>query len=468
MMEHSSEILCIAKSPLGDSFATGDASGNVLVWNVDTMAIEATIKFRAAARLVKFSPNARILAVLYGGENDDGPVCEELATIEWQNGTRCIGSSATNSPATLDMMWVSSSCIVTVGKKHVTFWKNCHKNPDPHQGLFSSSPKIRDSVCIQTALCVCFAPWNPSERILTGMGDGCVYEWDVLTRRIVDSHKVENVAITVLQDANDGETFFLGGESSVKRLDKDYTPVDIVEVASNVRAITHTNASRLIAGLANNRIVTVMLNGSKEIKELVQSNEGERTIAVAAHPTQQKFACVSSDNRLTVWDIDTKAEYASAVASKATAICMGERPAEKAAGNAAAAISGPKETLIVVGDADGAIFIFELNQRAKIDGTNPLNEIVISAKPESILNQGVSALQCSADGSYVAVGYDDGTVHVFSVEQQKFDEHALVGHRYAVTSIDWAEPDVSTDSAEEGKWYPLITFTTFALVPKLN
>ena len=470
MTEHKSEILCMEKSPHADTVATGDALGNVFIWNMESMVVEAMLRVSGAARLVSFSPNARIVAVLHGGEDEPN---EYLSTFEWRHGGRKIGSTATSSSSTLHMIWTSSSEVVTVGKKHVTFWTNCHKSPDPHLGMFCTLPGRQD-IRKQTALCV--SQSAAKNCILTGMRDGSIYKWDVRTRKIIDSvsgaHASE--AVTAIHKASGGAIYSGSSGGSIKQWGQFGECVFECklpgEQKSAVRALA-VNGQRIIVGTGNDEIYSVMAGQASQgsFVRLAHSHRNGQLGGVAAHPEHQKFLTVGDDAFLRLWDIDTKSqiEEHALAKGKARAIAVSPVSTSEEKGASAGDRASFSEYSVAVGYRNGSIDIFKLRVEAGAGAVQASSSALASqadamkqtallhsfdfpagvrSSEEAAPSDAIRCVQFSPDGLFLAAGCQDGNIYIYDLEKKTMVSPCVSGHKRCVQSIDWACEKTSSGS----------------------
>ncbi|XP_076452111.1 echinoderm microtubule-associated protein-like CG42247 [Babylonia areolata] len=427
-MGHTEEVTCLALHPYGPFIASGQMAGrtpegaaHIRVWNAMTLNIVSVIgigAFQGGVSCVSFSKEGLLLAVDESdrhvlslwkwGDDEDKPLAQTKTTIEH---------------VTYGCFYpFDESILITFGKQHLYFWKVFRERlegpirRDTKSGIFEEeTPMFVTSVCF-SADC----------DVITGDSRGTITVWcpdeeDIFRVRlqVAESTKFAHKKYVSCLVMLTKDILLSGGGNEIKAWDvrRDYMLIlerVLPQVHGAVRKIVPLSPTGLDGHIFLGTTRNVVLEGTLQsmFRVIVQGHSGELK-AVRSHPTERSFFTAGHDRTLVKW---------SDHSHRVTWITKARNPCSSLSVH-------PRGLLMAVGTTTGVVTMYGC-----ADGKER-NSIQVGKAQ-------VNALSFSRDGKQLAVGCDDGFVHVCVVHEDgqiyRLRSSPLGHGSTSIKHLDWS------------------------------
>ncbi|XP_015834813.1 echinoderm microtubule-associated protein-like 2 isoform X3 [Tribolium castaneum] len=424
---HTDDVKSLAIHPNKMLVATGQCAGtdrqnarpHIRVWNSVSLHTQAVIgmnDFDVSVCCLSFSKadgGSLLLAV------DEAP--DHIISIwEWQKGDS--GHKVTETKCSVDTIVAAEfhpldrNIIVTCGKSHIAFWSlDVGGTLYKRMGIFETRDKPKYVTCVA---------FLQTGETMTGDSSGNLEIWgrgtNTIWKFIKNVHEGPIFSICVLKD---GSIVTGGGKDGrIVLFDPTLQKLGETQIEGHfggIRVVSEGCGSQLIVGTTRNCILT----GTVELGfQPIILGHTDELVALASHPSVQQFATSGYDKVLQVWD----ALSHSILWSKD----IGEQ-----AQSLAFSVDG---TTVIVGCVTGRWMVFDVQTREILESHSD------GAEP-------IQVIQCSPDGSMVALGSRDNNIYIYQVSEdgQKYNRVGrcmgckstrgkAMGHSSFVTHIDWS------------------------------
>ncbi|XP_078336685.1 echinoderm microtubule-associated protein-like CG42247 isoform X3 [Crassostrea virginica] len=431
---HTEDISCLTLHPTENWVASGQVAGkenpaHVRIWDGEKLTTYHVIGigfFSQGIASIGFSEQSK------GGFMCVVDMCDKhvLSIWDWEK-ERMIAKTTTTTKAVNCCCFYKydDTLLITYGADHLFFWRLFW---DPVSG--QDGKLYRDKLSgvfeddTQPAMVTSHA-FSCTGDVITGDSNGSILVWTKNSEYVFKTNKEVSAGmkachmkpVDVLCMMGDN-TLLSGGGTFIKSWDSinNYRKIskrEIPDIAGNVRAIVPqrghgadgqiyvgTSKSCILAGSLPNKFRFIIQGHCKEIW------------AVAAVPGESSFITTAHDQFVFKW-------------SSATHRVLWRSHMEKPSSALAVDCRG---LFVAVGSVAGRFFV--------LNAKNGMHIITVQVGKTQI-----NTLKYSPDNAMLAVGCDDGHIHVFYVhdEGQIYRKNNIIlrGHSKFVTNLDW-----STDS----------------------
>ncbi|XP_048842779.1 echinoderm microtubule-associated protein-like 6 isoform X2 [Brienomyrus brachyistius] len=401
---HNDDIISLALHPDRVQVATGQVGKDpfICVWDshtVQTLSILKDVHTHGVACLAFDSDGQRLASVGLDAKNT---VC----VWDWRRG-RVLASATGHVDRIFDISWSpdQQSRLASCGVKHIKFWSLCGNALTPKRGVFG---KMGD---LQTILCLACAK---DEVTFSGALNGDIYVWKGLNlvRSLQAAHGAGVFSMYACE-----EGFATGGRDGCIRLwDVDFKPitkVDLRETEHGYKGLSIRSvcwkADRILAGTQDSEIFEVMVQHRDKPLLIMQGHcEGELW-ALDVHPKQPLVATGSDDRSVRLWSLTSRALVARCNMPQAVR---------------SVAFSGDGVQL-ALGMKDGSFTVLRVRDMTEVVHIKDRKEVIHEIK-------------YSPDGSYLAVGSNDGVVDIYSVSQRFKKVGECSRSCSFITHLDWS------------------------------
>ena len=390
---------------------------------------------------------------------------------------------------------------VTVGDDHVTFW-HVHRPELPNGGtappeLARERGLLGTSGVAQTALCACFVQRSGTARedepasteasvlsgsgarALTGMQSGDVYLWagKCLVAVVAGAHKGPVLSIARLvrpvreggsdegalgAPANVAQALLAtGGADGVVRVWDEQklgdgspavalvAPAALLCAAGEVAgpddsAAVHSLSARdggdgrgieLLVGTRGNHLIALALHdlaapeaADRAILRVLARGHAGAVRGLAMHPAEEAFATLGDDGLVAEWALDAHKPRAALTVRAGGGRSLSYRGRD----GAELAIATHSGEVVVIGRGEAGKLTELLRRPAHRD---------VGAERESPprhRNAAATVVQFDPTGTFLAVGFDDGTIELMLAPEGYRLVGRCSGHADALTHIDWS------------------------------
>ncbi|XP_066917254.1 echinoderm microtubule-associated protein-like 4 isoform X2 [Clytia hemisphaerica] len=429
--EHTDEIRSIAQHPSNLwQIATGQVSGgdsgdmaHVRIWDSKILVTLNVLEFDSMNLSVECldfcsSDNGERLATV---ANDNG---EWYLTVwDWEEGIKLSHSEPYEDHyAELDIQFdpFDSTSVVTCGKEHVFFWDVSQPDAVYRVGFFEDYSTPEYVTC---------CGFNHDGRLITGDSNGYIHVWDTHLKRTLSTvptnHTGSIITLRVLSDFHvvtgggaDRKLTLVSLIDSVPTKAEFELPEHVGGVVSIVPLFGGFSGGdkdfdflRLVVGTSCNSILAGSMTEAFEC--IVKGISDNMVPAFAVSPTDNTFLTAGTDNMITSWSTETKADLWEV---KHTS------PLTSASYNANGGV-------VAVGNAIGRWFVYDASR----------GEQLASFQCD---RSAVSCISFSPENDFVAIGMESGVVFFYRIHQA--DYKYFISYRASqdeIVSMDW-----STDS----------------------
>ncbi|KAI8515105.1 Echinoderm microtubule-associated protein-like 5, partial [Branchiostoma belcheri] len=412
-LQHTDDILCLAKHPTDDIFATGQVGKDptIHVWeseNMDSLAVLQGQHARGVCELDFTAAGTRLASV---GLDDD----HSIVIWDWKTATP-LAKTRGHKDKIFGVQWnpYDSARFVTIGIKHIKFWTMSGNSFTSKRGIFGSAGEINSMVSV--------AHGGTPEDVFTGAPSGQVYVWRGNNlARTVQAHSGPCFSVKV-----DGHDILTAGKDGVvcvwtegfSKCVKRYTinrhflqnpRAALLEDKPPVRTVCAGEGTVLV-GTKNGEVLELD-RATGKFGILAQGHMGKHLEnelwGLAAHPSKHVVATVSDDRTLRLWDV------AENVMLAARRLDTGGRCAD----------FSPDGRMLAVGLNNGSFFV--------------LNPETWEIKTKfHHRKEKISDIRFSPDGKYLAVASHENHVDVYNMEKGKRVGICKGASSY-ITHIDW-------------------------------
>ena len=414
-IHHNEDIVSLALHPNLRTVATGQMAAkgeakfiNLFVWDSTTLPNETNVEWSErenipknvsnlkgrllrAIRILKFSPDGNKL--VGNGEDDNN----SIAVFDTSNVNKpsFVGLVKVDNSRVLDIAWINNDEFVSVGSKHIKFFKINGRNINGKKGNFG---KIKKEALVS----VTFA----FGKVFTGGLKGNIIKWEGGTAA-TSTNVCKNGPVYVLEYNEKLKLLFSGGFDGIiiafdsHKLNEKYR-IDIQKVTqtptdSGIRAIDFNDNDEMVVGTKGGEIVEISLNSKQMTKCLMKSHYLNELWAVTINPTNNnEFATGGGDSTLRIWDIKKHQQKGFAIFTE----------------DFRAIDWSSDGKFIVIGTMQGTIYYFNVKTMKQ---SSPFKSIFYNEnKKKSDKDKWIQELKISPNNEFVAFGSHCGLGNTFS------------------------------------------------------
>ena len=320
---HEEDIVSLCIHPNKYIVATGQMAAknkakfiDLYVWNVNNLPEKTNVlaedrnkcpkgvsnlkgALLRAIRVLKFSPDGKKL--LGNGQDDQNSIA--LWDTSNLNRITLINTVKVDQARVLDAVWVNNEQFVTVGPKHIKYFKINGRNIKTTKGSFG---KLK----VEPLCCVCSA----FGKIFTGTTKGNLIAWTG-GKAGANINICKTGAVFCLYYNDKQKLMFTGGADGViiafdnGKLNEIYR-LEMKKITKSitncgVRAMDVNSKGEMVVGTKGGEIVEINLKTKTLIKTLMQSHYDNELWALTINPKNSyEVATGGGDNTLRIWDIE--------------------------------------------------------------------------------------------------------------------------------------------------------------------
>lgn len=277
----------------------GKRDPEIYIWNIETSEEVGCMNdfHRDGIRVLRFSPESRFLLTIGKDKNN----C--LAVYDWQN-QRLVSTSKVDKHPVYDASWSNETTFVTVGRKHIKFWKiklNCATAVNGIWGDKSAEAQL----CCAYADKVCF----------TGSEKGHINCWDnCINKSGIEAHKGK---VTVLRYNTEKKELVSGGSDGIVKIwkvahgkiDTPHKEIDLSKIKGgrepcSIKSLDIKSDGSILIGTENSEIF--ISTGGSEPSEVLMGHSGGELWGLACHPTKQYLVTGGGDKTIKMWDVNSR------------------------------------------------------------------------------------------------------------------------------------------------------------------
>ncbi len=319
---HNEDIVSLDLHPNLRTVATGQMAAkgearaiNLFVWDSSDLPDETNVEWNErqnipkgvsnlkgrllrAIRILKFSPDGNKL--VGNGEDDNN----SIAVFDTSNVNKpvFVGLVKVDQSRVLDIAWINNDEFVSVGSKHIKFFKINGRNIKGTKGNFG---KVKNESLVSV---VC-----AFGKVFTGGLKGNIIKWESGTAS-TSKNICKNGPVYVLQYNARLKLLFSGGYDGIiiafdsAKLNEAYR-IDIQKITKSqtecgIRAIDINDKDEMVVGTKGGEIVEISLTTKQMIKSLMKSHYLKELWALTVNPTNSlEVATGGGDQTLRIWDI---------------------------------------------------------------------------------------------------------------------------------------------------------------------
>jgi WD40 repeat protein len=334
-----------------------------------------------------------------------------VAVWNWRKGTKLASEKGSQEKIFNAQFnpYSTTGEFVTVGIKHIKFWKVAGNGFVSKQGIFG------DKGAQQTLLSIAF----DKEFTYTGTNTGEIYQWK--ENKLEAVHAAHKGPVFTLHTSSDGIAsggkdgkiilWTVPGLKQVKTVD-----VNKIQTEASIRSVCWAS-SKILLGTRDGDVMEANQNG--EVKYVIGGHGMGELWGLATHPSKSVFVTVSDDKALYIWDIPSK---------KMLTVHPLKREARSVA-------YSPDGQHLAIGYINGQFAVLKSDNLAEVVTQTPFKEAIHEIK-------------FSPNGKYLAVGSHDNFVDIYQVGDKWARLGRCSGSSSYITHLDWnAESDlIATNS----------------------
>lgn len=440
---HFDDILCLTKHPGNRYIATGDVvnvNGEgpcVAIWDAKSPESAPVVKFKVGEGKVM----RNIATMGFGCDGESlvlvtGDNYHSVHFYNWKTKTLlCSDKGHSDKILDLDNHPVEPNSFVTVGVKHVKFWKF-----DGTTKRFTSKKGIFGKANIQTVLCPLYI--GKGDILLTGTYSGEIYVWDTnkceVTNIIQTGHNsiygtAYNPEFGLVTGHRDGYVTLFDIDDKTGKMKK----IQEVNVGYSVKSLDYASNGDLIIGTSESSIFRIKSFKKSSLKtdlELLFSNHSsakmEELWGLDGNPNDDtEFVTVSDDGNVIIWDtINFKQKIFKSFQNK----------------KLRSVSYSPKADRLYVGCVSGDILILNTKDLSLVKEIPYEKRSFIKSKEHNI-----TVIKCSPDGTKFATASRDCVINVYGVSALN-RIGTLTGHSSTIVHMDWSKDSkyIQSDSTD--------------------
>ncbi|KAG7492916.1 hypothetical protein MATL_G00019970 [Megalops atlanticus] len=401
---HNDDIISLALHPDRVQVATGQVGKEpyICIWDtygVQTVSILKDVHTHGVACLAFDADGQRLVSV---GLDSKNTVC----VWDWKKG-KVLATATGHSDRIFDIAWdpYQQHRLVSCGVKHIKFWALCGNALTPKRGIFGKTGDLQTILCLATA---------KDDVTYSGALNGDIYVWKGLTlvRTLQAAHGAGIFSMYACE-----EGFATGGRDGCIRLwDVDFKPITKIDLREgehgykglSIRSVCW-KADRILAGTQDSEIFEVMVRDRDKPVLIMQGHSEGELWALAVHPKQPLAVTGSDDRSVRLWSLVNHALIAR---------CNMEEAVRSVAFNN----DGSQMSL---GMKDGSFTVLRVRDMTEVVHVKDRKEVIHEMK-------------FSPDGSFLAVGSNDGLVDIYAVAQRYKKVGECNKSSSFITHLDWS------------------------------
>ncbi|MBP3801902.1 MAG: EF-hand domain-containing protein, partial [Clostridia bacterium] len=319
---HEEDIVSLCIHPNKYIVATGQMAAkgkakfiDLYVWNVNNLPEKTNVladdrqrcpngvsnlkgALLRAIRILQFSPDGKKL--LGNGQDDQNSIA--LWDTSNLNRITLINTTKVDAARVLDVVWVNNEQFVTVGPKHIKYFKVKGRNITSTKGSFGKN-KV-EPLC---SVCSAFG------KIFTGTTKGNLISWTGAKAGSV-TNICKSGAVFCLYYNEKQKLMFTGGADGViiaydnGKLNEKYR-IELKKITKSptncgIRAMDVNSKGEMVIGTKGGEIVEISLQTKTLIKTLMKSHYDKELWGLTVNPQNSyEVATGGGDNTLRIWDI---------------------------------------------------------------------------------------------------------------------------------------------------------------------
>ncbi|MGL4948214.1 MAG: hypothetical protein ACRC42_02390, partial [Mycoplasma sp.] len=303
---HDEDIVSLAIHPNGKTVATGQMAAkgkakliDLYVWNIDNLPEETNVladdrsklpngvtnlkgSLLRAIRILQFSPDGNKL--LANGQDDYNSIAvydtSNLKKINW------IGIVKVDGARVLDAIWKSTTEFVSVGPKHIKFYKVSGRNINVSKGVFGKI-KIEPLVSVASAF----------NKLFTGTDKGNLITWEGSNASVI-KNVCKNGPLYTLYYYEKDKILLSGGYDGIiiayssAKLTEKYR-IDIQKISNcptdvGIRSLDANDNGDMWVGVKGGEIVEINLNSKTMLRSIMKSHSENELWGVTINPTNNR------------------------------------------------------------------------------------------------------------------------------------------------------------------------------------
>ena len=319
---HEEDIVSLCIHPNKYIVATGQMAAkgkakfiDLYVWNVNNLPEQTNVlaserekcpkgvsnlkgALLRAIRILQFSPDGKKL--VGNGQDDQNSIA--LWDTSNLNRITLINTAKVDAARVLDIVWVDNEQFVTVGPKHIKYFKVRGRNITSTKGSFGKNK-------VEPLCCVCSA----FKKIFTGTTKGNLISW-VGGKAGTIKNICKNGAVFCLYYNDKEKLMFTGGADGViiaygdGKLNEKYR-IELKKITNSptncgIRAMDVNSKGEMVIGTKGGEIVEINLKTKTLNKTLMKSHYDKELWGLTVNPSNNlEVATGGGDNTLRIWDI---------------------------------------------------------------------------------------------------------------------------------------------------------------------